>query len=139
MKQEKILAYKLRVDEKTGEIYKGYFEEIENTLRAKQDFVGGTIQCLHLTNEIDMVCNDDGKLMGLPLNRVWFYESQPIDVVMGNILCVRHEGDEFTSIREDDEPVILEQLRVCVAVDKDILVALPNDCLIEYPKRNQKR
>ena len=44
MKQEKILAYKLRVDEETGEIYKGYFEEIENTLRAKQDFVGGTIQ-----------------------------------------------------------------------------------------------
>ena len=59
LKQDKILAYKLRVDEETGEPYKGYFEEIDNTLEAKQKYVGGTIQCLHLTDEIDMVCNDD--------------------------------------------------------------------------------
>lgn len=135
MKQNKILAYKLRVDKETGEIYKGYFEEIDNTLRAKQEYVGGSIQCLHLTDEIDMVCNDDGKLMGLPFNRVWFYNGQPIDIVMGNILCVRHEEDEFSSILESDESTILEQLKVCVLVEKDILLVVSESSLSEYNEK----
>ena len=65
MKEPKILAYKLRVNEETGEIYRGYFEKIENTLEAKRKYVGGSIQCLHL----DMICNDDGKLLGNENNR----------------------------------------------------------------------
>ena len=43
------------------------FMDIENTLQAEQEFVGGLIECTVLTEEIDLVCNDEGWLIGLEL------------------------------------------------------------------------
>ena len=46
--------------------------ELDNTLEAMQKFVGGPIECITLSDtgsEITLVCNDEGKLLGLPLNR----------------------------------------------------------------------
>ena len=34
--------------------------EIENTLEAEQRFVGGLIECTALTEDIDLVCNEEG-------------------------------------------------------------------------------
>ncbi len=39
--------------------------DIENTLQAEQEFVGGLIECTALTEEIDLVCNEEGWLIGL--------------------------------------------------------------------------
>ena len=39
---------------------------------AMQKFVGGLIECITLSDtgsEVTLVCNDEGKLLGLPLNR----------------------------------------------------------------------
>lgn len=36
-------------------------------LKEMQDFVGGTIQIIRVDNNC-IVCNDDGKLLGLPYN-----------------------------------------------------------------------
>ena len=47
--------------------------ELDNTLEAMQKFVGGNIECLSLHDsgsEVTLVCNDEGKLLGLPLNRM---------------------------------------------------------------------
>ena len=98
----------MRVDK--DEMYRGYFGEIENTLKAKQKYVGGIIQVIHLTPEIDVICNDDGKLLRLPLNRLWIENDRPLDVFAGNIMCVRHCAGEFTSILESDREVIEERL-----------------------------
>ena len=38
--------------------------EIENTLEAEQKFVGGLIECTALTEDIDLVCNEEGWLIG---------------------------------------------------------------------------
>ena len=46
--------------------------ELDNTLEAMQKFVGGNIECLPLCDlgsEFTLICNDEGKLLGLPLNR----------------------------------------------------------------------
>jgi len=46
--------------------------ELNNTLEAMQNFVGGLIECITLRDtgsEVTLVCNDEGKLLGLPLNR----------------------------------------------------------------------
>ena len=46
--------------------------ELDNTLEAMQNFVGGLIKCITLSDtgsEVTLVCNDEGKLLGLPLNR----------------------------------------------------------------------
>ena len=47
--------------------------ELENTLEAMQKFVGGNIECLplcDLNSEFTLVCNDEGKLLELPPNRM---------------------------------------------------------------------
>ena len=46
--------------------------ELDNTLEAMQKFVDGLIECITLSDtgsEVTLVCNDEGKLLGLPLNR----------------------------------------------------------------------
>ena len=46
--------------------------ELDNTLEAMQNFVGGLIECIPLTDtgsEITLVCNDEGKLLNLTPNR----------------------------------------------------------------------
>lgn len=108
--EKKIRAYMMRVSD-DGEIYKGYFCDIENTLKAKQNFVGGTIQVISLNDAVDLICNDEGKLIGLPPNRALLYGVSKLDTVYdfiaGNCLCVRHDDEgNFTSILDEDLAVI---------------------------------
>ena len=66
MKEEKIKVLALLPMELPEEI------ELDNTLEAMQKFVGGLIECITLSDtgsEVTLVCNDEGKLLGLPLNR----------------------------------------------------------------------
>ena len=46
-----------------------YVTEIENSLEAMQAAVGGYIQTASLTKGIDIVCNEEGHLIGLPVNK----------------------------------------------------------------------
>ena len=67
MKEEKIKVLALLPMELPKEI------ELDNTLEAMQKFVDGRIECLTLHDsgsEVTLVCNDEGKLLGLPLNRL---------------------------------------------------------------------
>ena len=105
---EMINAYFLRCA--PGRQYKGYMGQIENTLKAHQAYVGGLIQAVHMTPEIIVICNDDGKLQHLPLNRALLGDnSQVLDYFVGNILCVRRNEDEFASIIEPEDIPIIEQ------------------------------
>lgn len=137
-KAEKIQAYFMRVDEATGQPYQGYLGEIENTLKAKQFYVnygreGGLIQAVHLNDDVDIICHDEGKLMKFPFNRVWLDEDGKIlDIFAGNILAVRHKGDEFAGILPSDVQEIQRYLfPVVLSEDKNIRV-LPDALLPEY-------
>ncbi len=66
MNEEKIKVLALLPMELPKEI------ELDNTLEAMQKFVDGNIECLTFYDsgsEVILVCNDEGKLLGLPLNR----------------------------------------------------------------------
>ncbi len=117
MKQEKIQAYLLRVNKLSGVVYKGYLAEVDNTLEAEQRYVNydephGLITVLSITDEIDVIANDEGKLNNFPINRFLVSDDGIVlDMLVGNIMCVRHNSDgEFTSIREEDIPVIESHL-----------------------------
>lgn len=43
--------------------------EVENTLEGLQKAVGGYIETVYLEDYIVLVCNEEGKLLGLPGNR----------------------------------------------------------------------
>ena len=78
--------------------------EIEPTLRAMQEVVGGYIEALYPFEEsVALVCNEEGKLIGLPLNRALRDEDGRIyDVVAGTFfLCAApSDSDEFTSLSD---------------------------------------
>lgn len=117
MKQSKIKAYLMRTDEKSKIIYKGYLAEVDNTLEAEQAYVNydkphGLITVVSINNDIDIIANDEGKLNNFPINRFLVSDDGVVlDMLVGNIMCVRHNSDgEFTSIREEDIPVIESHL-----------------------------
>ncbi len=117
MKQSKVQAYLLRVDKLSGVVYKGYLAEVDNTLEAEQGYVNydephGLITVLSITDEIDVIANDEGKLKNYPINRFVVDDMGGVyDMLVGNLMCVRHNSEgEFTSIREEDIPVIEKHL-----------------------------
>ena len=117
MEQDKIQAYLLRVDRLSGVVYKGYLANVDNSLEAEQAYVNynephGLIAVVSITDEIDVICNDEGKLKNLPINRFLISDDGVVlDMLVGNIMCVRHNSDgEFTSIKEDDIPIIESHL-----------------------------
>lgn len=128
MKQSKIQAYLLRVNKLSGVVYKGYLAEVDNTLEAEQRYVNfdephGLITVVSINDDIDVICNDEGKLRNFPINRFLVSDAGVVlDMLVGNIMCVRHNSDgEFTSIREEDIPVI-----------ESLLIPLMPDRMIDY-------
>ena len=79
-------------------------KEIDGSLKSMQKIVGGTIQVLYPFEEpVALICNDEGKLLGLPLNRALRDENGQIyDIVAGTFfLCGAPEGsDRLESIPE---------------------------------------
>ena len=76
-----------------------YEEEIPNTLEALQEKVGGHIETVTIATDCVIICNEEGKVKGLPENcRVC-----GIDFV-GPILFVGVNGDEFCDMPIELEP-----------------------------------
>ena len=49
---------------------KPFVQNIDDTLTSMQQIVGGTIQAVYPFEEpVALICNDEGKLLNLPLNR----------------------------------------------------------------------
>ena len=95
--------------------FKSYLGEIANTLVDKQKYVGGYIEVISIDGVIDLICNEEGKLLHLPVNRAFVDDNgEVLDVIVGDILVVRHndEGD-FVDVHENDLETIIKHLRPC--------------------------
>lgn len=80
-----------------------YVKEIPNTLEAKQEIVGGLIQAIYPFDhpEIALICNEEGKLNRLMLNRALLDEKGNIvDIVAGTFfLCsAPTDSEDFESL-----------------------------------------
>ena len=82
-----------------------YTKSINGTLKEMQSIVGGTIQVLYpFPEEVALVCNDEGKLTGLPANRGLFDESGELyDIICGTFfICgAPADSDSFTSLTQE--------------------------------------
>ncbi|MCD7920584.1 MAG: DUF3846 domain-containing protein [Clostridiales bacterium] len=74
--------------------------QMENTLEAMQQAVGGDIQATYPFEEpVCIICNEEGKLNGFPLNRALRDEDgQTYDILAGNFLVVGLTEDDFGSL-----------------------------------------
>lgn len=81
--------------------------EVENSLRAEQDFVGGHIEVLKIAEGLDIVCNDDGKINGLPMTAAWFDRGELVEIICGNCFVCRYTAEgEFASVLDSDIEII---------------------------------
>lgn len=85
--------------------HKGIEEiEIPNTLKALQAEVGGYIEVFPIAADACIICNEEGKLMGLEPNCKFGGE-----VFVGTILITGVDGEDFT-----DFPLNAEEfIRMC--------------------------
>ena len=64
------------------------------TLEELQGYVGGYIEIIHLNDGRIMVINEEGKLLGLPLNMLATIQYQlsygPLDQIVGNALVCKN-------------------------------------------------
>lgn len=77
---------------------------IENNLKNLQKEVEGFIQIVYpFEEEVGIVCNEEGKINGLPLNRtIYNEEGQAIDIISGNMLIVGLGEEDFRDLSPEE-------------------------------------
>ena len=77
-------------------------QEIDSNLEAMQRIVGGDIQAIYpFDDPVAIVCNDEGKLLGLPMNRALTDDhGVPYDIVCGTFFMAGLAGDHFASLTD---------------------------------------
>lgn len=74
---------------KTAEV-----REVTNDLKTFQELVGGYIETVRFDEHSELLCNEEGKLQGLPVNfPLWN------DVIVGTAVIVGTDGEDFTDVR----------------------------------------
>ena len=81
---------------------------IPNELKVLQDLVGGYIETLKIADNVVMIFNEGGKLLDLAPN---FFVGAIADVILGPVIIAGEDGEEFTSLSEDNIAFISGILR----------------------------
>ena len=89
----KILLFPVKADPRVLDIAKG--------LQPMQDLVGGYIENVTLEDGVGLVCNEEGKLRNLPLNRA---VSELRDTIRGPFFISRY-NDEGETVDVTDSDV----------------------------------
>ena len=77
--------------------------ELDGSLESMQKFVGGTIQAVYpFLDPVAIVCNDDGKLMGLEHNRALRDKDGNVyDILCGPFFVCGLGEEDFASLPEN--------------------------------------
>lgn len=82
-----------------------YVAEIPNDLKTFQEIVGGYIEAPAYHDDVAVICNDEGKVLGLPLHR---HVTSPtntsewIDIIAGTfIISGKGEDGNFASLTQE--------------------------------------
>lgn len=77
--------------------------ELNGSLESMQGFVGGTIQAVYpFPDPVAVVCNDEGKLMGLEHNRALRDEAGNVyDILRGPFFICGLGEEDFASLPEE--------------------------------------
>ena len=99
-----------------------FVKHISGSLNSMQKIVGGTIQAIYPfeNSEIALICNDDGKLINLPLNRALYdKDGKLFDIVASTFFLCRAPADS-----EHLESLTDEQIKIYEEKFKDIEIYL---------------
>lgn len=77
-------------------------KDIDGSLESMQKLVGGYIQSVPLSYNTALVCDEDGKVKGRPVNRVAFTdEGDMIDLIRGDFFIVGTGSEDFVSLTDE--------------------------------------
>lgn len=97
--------------------------EIKGELHEMQKIVGGPIQAIYPWDDpAALICNDEGKLLGLPLNRIL----EDYDVIAGNFFVCGIKGDSFSSLSDQQMIAYQEKFR-----DPELILNTPVGLIVE--------
>ena len=105
-----------------------YETQIGDDLRSMQAVVGGDIQAVYpFEQSVVLICNESGKLDGLPLNRALRDSDGDIyDIIAGNFFIAGLGQSNFTDLPHDLAEQFAEQFRqpeMFMRVDGKIVAA----------------
>ena len=87
--------------------------EIDSGLESMQKIVGGSIEAVYPFEEpVALICNDEGKLLNLPLNRALRDEDGAVyDIISGTFfLCAAPpDSDQFESLSDQQVKTYMER------------------------------
>lgn len=87
------MTYKIRAIIKRPDEPFGHMTNISNRLENLQNTVGGYIEVVTIRPGLVIICNEEGKNLGLEKNF-----PIPGDYLVGTIIVLGTEGEEFTDI-----------------------------------------
>lgn len=94
-------------------------ETIDSSLKSLQGIVGGCIEAYYPFEEmVCIVCNDEGKVNGMPLNRAVFVKTddkedsfEMVDIIAGPCFICDCSGEEFGSLSSEQCEKYLSMFR----------------------------
>lgn len=76
--------------------------EIENEFEVLQKMVGGLIETVYpFKDEVCLICNEEGKLLNLQMNRALYDNGSVYDVIAGDFLVVGMGVEDFCSLTDE--------------------------------------
>lgn len=76
--------------------------EIEGGLKSLQSVVGGYIQPIYpFDDPVAIICNEEGKLNGLPANRALYHNGEIYDILVGTIIIAGLTEDNFGDLPDE--------------------------------------
>lgn len=88
--------------------------QLEHTLESMQKIVGGDIEAFYpFYEQVCIVCNGEGKLVGLPLNRAIRDEDtkEILDIIAGTCFLCDCSGESFGSLSQEQQQRYLKKYR----------------------------
>ena len=111
--------------------------EIKDGLKGMQEFVGGYIEAIYpFDDPVAIICNEEGKLNRLPLNRALYTEDgEMFDIVAGPMFVCGLGEEEFASLQGKLLEKYLEKYKqpeTFIKIGSDILA-------MKIPERQQQQ
>ena len=106
---------------------KARIAEIDNSLETLQSIVGGYIECIYpFDDNVGIICNEEGKLIGLDPNRALKDDEGNIyDIIFGTFIVAGLTEDDFGSLTDEQAEKYLAEFilpEIIFRTDKGIVV-----------------
>jgi hypothetical protein len=87
--------------------------EIDASLNGMQKIVGGYIEAYyHFEEQVCIVCNDEGKVNGMSLNRaVYGDDKEMLDIIAGPAFICDCRGEDFGSLSDEQTARFIKQFK----------------------------